>query len=130
MIVLDASAVVDLLLVTSKGPQVAKALTGRTEAHAPEMLDPEVLAVVRRWLLRGWITRDTADRAVEELGEMALVRHEHGPLRSRVWSLCHRCSPYDGCYVALAESLDAELVTTDGRLARAAGGLVRVVTPA
>jgi predicted nucleic acid-binding protein len=58
------------------------------------------------------------------------VRHGHGGLRARVWELRDRCSSYDACYVALAESLEAQLVTTDARLSRAATGLVTVVTPA
>lgn len=126
MIVLDASAAVDLLLTTARGPHVAGALAGQGEAHVPELFEAEVLAVLRRWLLRGWITLEVADRAVGELGELALVRHGHAPLRSRVWSLRDRCSPYDACYVALAESLGAGLLTTDMRLGRAAAGLVDV----
>ncbi len=126
MIVLDASAAVDLLLTTARGPHVAGALAGRVEAHVPELFEAEVLAVLRRWLLRGWITLEVAHRAVVELGELALVRHGHAPLRSRVWSLRDRCSPYDACYVALAESLGAALLTTDLRLGRAATGLVDV----
>lgn len=126
MIVLDASAAVDVLLTTARGPHVAGALARRTEAHVPELFEPEVLAVVRRWLLRDWITPEVADRAVGELGELAVVRHGHAPLRSRVWSLRDRCSPYDACYVALAESLGAGLLTTDKRLGRAASGLVDV----
>jgi predicted nucleic acid-binding protein len=127
VVVLDASAAVDLLLSTARGPQVARALTGQVEAHVPEMFEPEVLAVVRRWLLRGWIAPGVADRAVDELGDLALVRHGHAPLRARVWSLRDRCSPYDACYVALAESLDADLLTTDERLGRGARGLVDVL---
>jgi predicted nucleic acid-binding protein len=129
VIVVDASAVVDLLLVTSRGPWVAAALARRPEAHVPELLDPEVLAVVRRWRHRGWIEPHAADRAVDELGDLAVVRHGHAPLRARMWAVRDRCSPYDACYVALAESLDAELLTTDDRLARAAGGLVPIVNP-
>ncbi len=126
MIVLDASAAVDLLLTKARGPHVARALAGQVEAHVPELFEAEVLAVLRRWLLRGWITLEVADRAVGELGELALVRHGHAPLRSRMWSLRDRCSLYDACYVALAESLGAGLLTTDMRLGRAAAGLVDV----
>ncbi len=65
------------------------------EVHAPELLEPEVLAVVRRWVGRGWIGSDVADRAVAELGDLAVVRHGHASLRTRIWQLRHRCTTYD-----------------------------------
>src|SRR5438034_890167 len=63
------------------------------------------------------------------MAEMPLVRHRHAALRKRVWALRDRCSQYDACYVALAELLDARLLTADVRLSRAATGLVPVTTP-
>ena len=127
MIVLDASAAIDLLLGTERAIGIAEALGSVTEVHAPELIDPEVIAVVRRWTLRGWLAAETGGRAIEELGVLALVRHRHAALRRRAWELRDRCSAYDACYVALAETLGAELLTTDARLARAARGLVDVV---
>lgn len=129
MLVLDASAAADVLLATERAAGVANALRLADEAHAPELIDPEVVAVIRRWSLRGWMTADAGARAVEELGELALVRHGHGALRPRAWQLRHRCSAYDAFYVALAESLGAELLTTDTGLAAAASGLVDLVAP-
>ncbi|MHB1501817.1 MAG: type II toxin-antitoxin system VapC family toxin [Candidatus Dormibacteria bacterium] len=126
MIVLDASATVDLLLGTERAAAVARELSSAPEAHAPELLDPEVVAVIRRWTLRGWITAEAGRRAVEELGELSVVRHRHAPLIDRVWELRNQCSAYDACYVALAEALGAELLTTDARLGRAVRGLVQV----
>ncbi len=126
MLVIDASAVVDLLLSTNRAAGIARVLSSVGEAHAPELIDPEVLAVVRRWTFRGWLEVGTAGRAIEELGQLSLVRHRHGALRRRTWELRDRCSAYDAYYVALAEQLDADLVTTDARLARAAGGLIRI----
>ncbi len=126
MIVVDASALVDLLLSTPSAAGIAAVLATESEVHAPELIEPEALGALRRWLARGWIGAETANRAVSELGELRLVRHAHAPLRSRVWALRDRCSTYDGCYVALAQSLGAELVTTDVRLGRAAASLVRV----
>ena len=79
--------------------------------------------------LRGWLAAETAGRAVDELdelGELALVRHRHDALRRRVWELRDRCSAYDACYLALAETLGAGLLNTDARLGRAAHGLVDV----
>lgn len=127
MIVTDASAIVELVLNTPRAATVRDALSGATAAHAPELVEPETLAAVRRWLARGWISREAAERAVGEIGELALVHHGHAALRTRIWALRDRCSPYDACYLALAEALDAPLLTADVRLARAADGLVPVV---
>lgn len=126
---LDASAAVDLLLGTERAAGVAQALGSLPEAHAPELIDPEVIAVVRRWTTRGWLTVETGGRAVAELGDLALLRHRHAALRGRVWELRDRCSAYDACYIALAETLGARLLTTDARLGRAGHGLVDVVAP-
>lgn len=127
MIVLDASAAVDLLLSTERAEGITQVLGSITEVHAPELIDPEVVAVVRRWTLRGWISVAAGGRAVDELGELALVRHGHAALRQRTWELRDRCSVYDACYVALAEILGAQLLTTDARLGRAVHGLIDVV---
>lgn len=127
MIVIDASAAVDLLLGTERAVGIAQMLGSVTEAHAPELIDPEVIAVVRRWTLRGWLAVEAGGQAVDELGELAIVRHRHVALRRRAWELRDRCSAYDACYLALAEALGAELLTTDARLGRAAYGLVDVI---
>jgi predicted nucleic acid-binding protein len=127
VIVIDASAAVDLLLGTERAAGIAQMLGSVTEAHAPELIDPEVIAVVRRWTLRGWLAVEAGGRAVDELGELAIVRHRHVALRRRAWELRDRCSAYDACYLALAEALGAELLTTDARLGRAAYGLVDVI---
>lgn len=126
MIVIDASAVVDLLLGTDRADGVAQALSPVREIHAPELIETEVMSVVRRWTLRGWVSAERGRRAVEELGDLALVRHRHAGLRRRAWELRLRCSAYDAFYIALAEVLDAALLTTDDRLGRAAAGLVPV----
>ncbi|WP_026819119.1 type II toxin-antitoxin system VapC family toxin [Arthrobacter castelli] len=126
MIVIDASAAVDLLLSTDRAGAVGQALSTVGEIHAPELIEPEIMSVVRRWTLRGWLPAEHGRRAVEELGELSLVCHRHAGLRRRVWELRNRCSAYGAFYVALAEVLDAELLTTDDRLRRAAGGLIPV----
>jgi len=126
VIVLDASAAVDLLVGTDRAAAVAQALRLGGELHAPELIDPEVVAVIRRWTLRGWLAVDKSERAVIELGELPVVRHRHAALRRWAWELRDRCSAYDAFYVALAEALGAKLLTTDTRLAAAARGLVGV----
>ena len=81
---------------------------------------------MRRWVRRGELDPADAEIAVQGLGVLRLHRHEHGPLRARVWELRDRCSAYDAACVALAEALQVPLLTADGRLARAAGGLIDV----
>lgn len=127
MIVLDASAAVDLLLGTDRAAGIRQVLGSVTEAHAPELIDPEVIAVIRRCTQQGALAVQVGARAVSELGELSLIRHRHAGLRSRSWELRDRCSAYDACYLALAETLGAQLLTTDARLGRAARGLVEVV---
>lgn len=127
MIVVDASALVDLLLRRPAGRRVATAITDRRSIHAPHLLDTEVLHVLRRWLARGWLTPPRAEEALRDLGDLRLVQHDHRPLRERVWALRERMGAYDATYVALAEALGATLVTTDGRLARAAAGIVEAI---
>jgi len=127
VIVIDASAVVDLLVGSQKASAIRSALAKEAVLHAPEMLDPEVLSTLRRHRARGECSPEVADQAVVELGELRIVRHRHGPFRSHIWRLRGRCSAYDGCYVALADSLGASLLTTDARLGRAAEGLVDVI---
>lgn len=126
MIVIDASAAVDLLINTERAEGVGRALSSVREMHAPEIIEPEVMSVIRRWTLQGWVQAEQGRRAVEEFGELPLIRHRHAGLRRRVWELRHRCSAYGAFYVALVEVLDAELLTTDERLGRAARGLVAV----
>lgn len=127
MIVADASALVDLLLDRPGAATVADALAGERAIHAPHLADTEVLHVLRRWLRGGAIPPGRALEALADLAELPLVRHAHAPLSPRVWSLRDRFSAYDATYVALAEGLEAILLTVDRRLAREARGLVEVL---
>ncbi len=82
-----------------------------------------------RGLLRGGkLDSRTADTARLELAELHAARHPDVALLSRAWQLRDICTTYDALYVALAEALDATLVTRDGRLARGAAELVSVST--
>lgn len=124
---LDASAAVNLLLGTDRASGIAQVPGTVNEAHAPELIDPEVIAVVRLSALCGWLAVEAGARAVDELGELALVRHRHVALRRRAWRLRDRCGGYDGCYIALAKTLGAQLLTTHAGPGRAARGLVDVL---
>ena len=122
MIVLDASAVIELLLQTATGKRVARRIAARSQGlHSPHLVDVEVLQVLRRWEARGALSSDRAAEAVVDLAQLDLRRHPHDVLSSRIWELRANVTAYDAAYLALAEALRAPLLTTDGRLARAPG---------
>ena len=121
MIVLDSSAAVDYLAgYEPQATWVAAQLTGQ-EAHAPHLLDVEVVGALRRRVLSSQLARARADLALSDLLGLRLVRYPHTPFLRRAWSLRTNLTVADGVFVALAEALDAPLVTTDGRIAAAAG---------
>ena len=131
MIVLDASAVVDLLLLTPVGLRVAERVSDRGLSwHAPHLLGAEVAHVLRRKAQRGEITAGRAAAALDVYSAMRIDRHGHEALLRRAWAVREDLSAYDALYVALAESLRAPLITTDARLAGAPGhrAVVEVVT--
>lgn len=74
-----------------------------------------------RRLARGTLAVDRADQAVADLADLGIQRYPHGALMPRIWELRHNLTPYDAAYVALAEALDAPLLTADARLANAPG---------
>ena len=122
MIVLDASAVVELLLGTEAGGFIAGRIADpELGLHAPHLVDIEVIQVLRRYLREGEIDRVTALRAIEDLRSLDVERHAHEPLLDRVWKLRDNLTAYDAVYVALADALDAPLLTCDGKLARTPG---------
>ena len=127
MIVLDASAAVELLLQTRVGVRVAdRALAQEESIHAPHLLDVEVSQVVRRFALAGELSLQRAEQALSDLADLPVTRHSHTDLIARIWSLRDSLSPYDAAYVALAEALDASLLTTDAKLARAHGHTAKI----
>jgi predicted nucleic acid-binding protein len=127
LIVLDASAVVELLLGTKKGRSVAARIVDPALGiHAPHLVDVEVAQVFRRYVREGELDAATAASALGDLRSLDLERHAHEPLLDRVWALRENLTAYDAVYVALAEALDAPLLTCDGRLARAPGMARRV----
>ncbi len=127
MLVIDASAVLELLLRTPAAQAVEVRLLepGQT-LHAPHLLDVEVAQVVRRYAAGGEIDAERGRLALADLAALPLRRYPHDILLPRIWSLRHDLTAYDATYVALAEALDAPLLTRDRRLAAAAGHLARV----
>jgi predicted nucleic acid-binding protein len=122
VIVVDASAVIEVLLHSPLGQRIEARLFDHPVAlHAPELLDVEVAQVLRRFNARGDITSARGATSLRLLDALPIRRHPHAPLLPRLWALRANLTAYDAAYVALAEALGAALVTCDGRLAGAPG---------
>jgi predicted nucleic acid-binding protein len=122
VIVLDASAVIEWLLQSSAGIRIDKRIGSPSESlHAPHLLDVEVAQVLRRYVREKMITVQRGQEALEDLAGLPLDRYPHDFLIPRVWELRATLTAYDALYVALAELLDASLLTCDGRIASASG---------
>ena len=130
MLVVDASAVTELLLGRAAGGTVAEELRNHEfDLHAPHLLDVEVLSALRRLVAAGHASAERAAEAIADLLALPLDRHGHDVLVPRIWELRENLTAYDATYVALAEAVadeGASLITADARLARATGALSRV----
>lgn len=125
MIVVAASVLGVALLDDARDGARARAAIAGEELCAPHLIDAEVVAVIRRARLRGDVGDDRARQALEDLAEAPVARVAHAPLLGRMWELHPTVIPADAAYVALAEALEATLLTSDRRLARARGPACR-----
>jgi predicted nucleic acid-binding protein len=122
LIVIDASAAIELMLRTELGEKVeARALAPQERLYAPHLLDLEVAQVLRRLTQLKEITAARAQEALDDYAGLLVERAAHRDLLPRVWQLRDSMTAYDGAYIALAEALDAPLLTCDGKLARSRG---------
>jgi len=127
LIVLDASAAIDWLIQSPAGHLIEQRIRARNETiHAPHLLDIEVLQVLGRLARRGVISDQRADIAVQDLLNLRIVRYPLFILLQRVWQLRQNLTAYDAAYVALAERLQAPLLTRDAGIAGASGHSARV----
>lgn len=126
MIVLDASAAIELLRGSGAGRTVAEYLRTDEALHVPHLLDVEVTQGLRRLVRTGELEPARAEAALDDLTDLAAVRHSHDGLVRRAWTLRENLTAYDAVYVALAEVLDATLLTLDARLAKAPGHQVTI----
>lgn len=122
MIVIDASAVLELVLRTERGGRVAdRVLDPRERLHGPHLLDIEVAQTLRRLVLLKELQPRRAELALDDYLALVIERYAHVDLLPRLWSLRDALTAYDAAYVALAEGLGAPVVTCDAKLARSHG---------
>ena len=121
MLVVDASCLYEVVADTSRSEIVRRRLGADEDHAAPHVIDVEVLSVIRRHLQSGRLDGTAATQAVSDLADWPGERFGHQALAERAWALRDTVRVWDAMYVALAEVLDAPLLTMDGRLAGAAG---------
>ena len=126
-VVLDASALVELLLQSDRAPAVLQVI-GSTELTAPDVINLEVLSTLRWLEWVGALPADRARQAVEDLRVAQVQRFPTLPLLPAGWELRANVTSYDACYVALAEALGCTLVTADLKLSRAPRPGVPLIT--
>jgi predicted nucleic acid-binding protein len=120
VIVLDASAAAELVLESSAGHAVGRRV--RDEAlHCPAHFDVEVVGVIRRAVIQRIADERTGAVAFAAFRQLPVRRWSIPPLLDRGYALRATHTISDAVYVALAEWLDAPLVTCDARLARSHG---------
>lgn len=120
MIVVDASALLEVLLSTKTGARVEDRLLSQGESlHAPHLLDVEVAQVLRRYAFMGEMSHRRGLEALKDLADFPVYRYPHDVLLPRTWELRHNVTAYDAVYLALAETLAAPLVTCDAKLGAA-----------
>jgi predicted nucleic acid-binding protein len=127
LIVIDASAVVALLLRLPGSDAIKDRLSETDElVAAPHLIDAEVVHAIRRYVAAGHASAWRGSQAIDDFSDIEIQRYPHAALLGRVWDLRGNLTAYDAMYVALAELLEAPLMTRDRRLAAAPGHLARV----
>jgi predicted nucleic acid-binding protein len=119
VIVVDASVLASALGDDGDDGRRARVRLAGARLLAPELIDLEVASVWRRAVRSRHMSRARAHQALADLAALPLARAPHAPLMSRIWELRNNLTVYDAAYVALAEALDASLLTADRKLAQA-----------
>ena len=121
MLIVDASCLFEVVADTPSAPPIRERLARDDDLVAPQLVDAEVLSAIRRQHRNGALDTTAATQAVEDLAVWPGERYGHRALLARAWELRDSVPTADALYVALAEALDAPLLTADARLARAHG---------
>ena len=120
MIVVDASVIANVVGDDEAAGQLARTrFAAASVVSAPDLVDVETVAVLRRRWLAGDLSDERFRGAVDDLLALPIIRVPVGPLMVRAFELRANITAYDACYVALAEALDCLLITADRRLANA-----------
>jgi predicted nucleic acid-binding protein len=118
VIVIDASALAEVVARSERAGQVEELFDGQL-LIAPDLINSEVLSVLRGWLARSLIDPPSAARAVRNLTTAPIRRFTTSSLIDEMWFTPHNLTPYDAAYVVLARRSDAALLTLDERLIHA-----------
>lgn len=130
MLIVDASCLYEVVADAALSEQVRERLTVDTDQAAPHVIDAEVLGIIRRDRRLGRLDPTGALQAVDDLRQWPGERYGHRSLLDRAWELRDNVRTWDALYVALAEALDATLLTLDRRLGAVPGlrCIVEVIT--
>lgn len=121
MIVVDASVLANVVADDGTDGTTARAAVRGQDLVAPELVDVETVAVLRKRWLSGDLDDGRFHAAVTDLVDLAITRHPMSALMLRAYELRANVTPYDAVYVGLAEALRCPLLTSDQRLANATG---------
>jgi predicted nucleic acid-binding protein len=127
VIVVDASAIAELLLARPRASAIRTALSPHPELHVPEHFHVELLSVLRRYAIRRELGGRRAAEALAALADLRALTYPVIELMDAVWDLRAELTSYDAAYLALAQRLDVELLTLDKGLASAAAKDGRLV---
>lgn len=125
IVVPDSSALLHTFAISRPNPRLQRRL-GPALLHAPHLLDVEFLSGLRGLVRGGKLTADRAHDARNDYADLVITRYAITRLADQIWELRDNVTAYDACYVALAKTLEAPLVTSDARLAKAAGHIAEV----
>jgi predicted nucleic acid-binding protein len=122
VIVIDASVLANVVGDDGHDGQRARLdFRGAGDVAAPDLVDVETVAVLRkRWLAKTISARRFA-AAIDDLEDLAIDRYPTLGLMRRAYELRNHVTAYDAAYVALAEGLKCDLLTADQRLSKAVG---------
>jgi predicted nucleic acid-binding protein len=127
VIVVDSSVILEVLLRTKSAKDVEKKIFSKGQTlHAPHLIDIEIAQVIRRYASAGELTAERGAQAIEDFLDFRISRYSHDILLPRIWELRTNMTAYDAAYIALAEILDATLLTRDVKLARSAGSAAKI----